>query len=174
MLAAATGVHARLHEIEPAIHAPTRPRPPADAASLLAFEHEAGHALPPGYRAFLLAADGWEHCYLRMSVFGLAELRGGGPWSRAQELLRAYRDEEVLEHLGVEAHEVVPVAAGQRLHLVLAHRADTDRAGEVMWIDAGALVGCYEDFRSWFADLAWRKYRVLSRVEAGRAQGRGE
>jgi hypothetical protein len=168
MLAAAVGVHARLLELEPAIHAPTRPRPSNSDAELRALEAESGEVLPPGYREFLLAADGWKHYYFRLSLFGLAELRGGGAWARGQELLRTYNEEEVLEHLGIDAGDVVPVAAGQRLHLILAYRASTAEAGRIAWIDAGEQVKRYEDFRACFADLAGRKYRSLTRINSAR------
>ena len=165
MLAAAAGVHARLRELEPSHHASTAPRPANTETVLRAYETETGESLPPGYREFLLAADGWEACYFQMDLFSLAELRSGGTEARGRKLLRLYDDEEVLEQLGIDAVDVVPVAAGQRLNLVVVYRFGTDRAGEVVWIDAGEAVGRYPDFRAWFADLAGRKYRALTRID---------
>ncbi|MCD0445886.1 SMI1/KNR4 family protein [Glycomyces sp. A-F 0318] len=166
LLAAALDVNARLRALEPGTHANTRPRTANTEATLRTYETETGEALPPGFRDFLLAADGWKACYFGMGLFGLPELRGGGNWAEGQELLRMYEDEEVLENIGIDPANVMPVAAGQRLNLIVIHRSATATPGRVVWIDAGEALGRFEDFRACIERIVAVKRRHLDRVAA--------
>lgn len=168
LLGVAIGTNARLLELEPNLHWSTLPRVKNTEAGLRAFESEFLETLPPGYRDFLLFADGWEAFYFGMGIFGLPELRGGGNWRPAQELLRTYDDEEVLENIGIDMSDVMPIAAGQRLNLIVVYRAGTATPGQVVWIDSGEEFARFDDFMGCFEFMVSLKQRHLSRVDPDR------
>ncbi|SDD85682.1 SMI1/KNR4 family protein [Glycomyces harbinensis] len=165
LLGAAIGTNARLLELEPNIHSSTLPRVENTEEGLRAFEAEFDERLPPGYRDFLLFADGWEAFYFGMGIFGIPELRGGGNWSPAQELLRTYDDEEVLETIGIDPRDVIPIAAGQRLNLIVVYRSGTATPGRVVWIDSGEELARFDDFQECFRRIVSMKQRHLDRVD---------
>jgi hypothetical protein len=165
LLGVAIGTNARLIELEPNIHWSTLPRAKNSEADLRAFESEFAEALPPGYRDFLLFADGWEAFYFGMAIFGIHELRGGGNWRPAQELLRTYDDEEVLESIGIEMDDVMPIAAGQRLNLIIVYRSGTATPGQVVWIDSGEEFARFDSFKDCFEFMVTLKQRHLSRID---------
>lgn len=165
LISAAARVNARLAELEPNSHGSTLPRERAFEATLLRFEAESPEALPPGYRDFLLFADGWEAFYFGMGIFGLPELRGGGNWRAGQELLQTYADEEVLESIGIDMSEVLPIAAGQGLNLIVIYRPGSAAPGQVVWIDCGEEFARFDDFIGCFEFIVDLKRRRLSRIE---------
>ncbi|SDK87854.1 hypothetical protein SAMN05216298_1797 [Glycomyces sambucus] len=165
LLGVAIGTNARLLELEPEIHWSTLPRVKNSEESLRAYESEFLETLPPGYREFLLFADGWEAFYFGMGIFGIPELRGGGNWNPAQELLRTYDDEEVLESIGIDIGDVMPIAAGQRLNLVVVYRTGTKDAGTVVWINSGEEFGRFSDFKACFEFMVTLKQRHLAQVD---------
>ena len=165
LLGAAIGTNARLLELEPDTHWSTLPRVKNTEAGLREFESDFQEPLPPGYRDFLLYSDGWEAFYFSMGIFGLPELRGGGNWIPAQELLRTYNDEEVLENLGIDIEEVMPIAAGQRLNLVVVYRSRSADPGQVVWINSGEEFARFGDFMSCFEFMVSLKQRHLARID---------
>lgn len=66
-----------LARLDPRGGMPTMPPPGASPASLDAVERRLGFVLPPSYRAFLSAHDGWPGFYQGASLLGAAALSRG-------------------------------------------------------------------------------------------------
>lgn len=130
----------------------TIPREKAREAAVVAYEERAGVPLPPDYRNFLLHANGWPGAYFTLDLFGLAELTGSGAARRARELLEVYEDEEDLAESGLEAADLIPVAAGPGNDLVVIISNDRPGAGTVVWFDGGEF-GRYRNFAAFFQNL---------------------
>jgi hypothetical protein len=138
ILGAAIGVQAQLEEFdEEGLLKSTLPNLKAAEEQVVAFEATLGERLPENYRDFLLHADGWMSCFSVMDLFGLAELKGSGRWNHAQELLRSYEAEEVLEESEVVREQLLPVGAGQGNDLIVLIRNGYPDAGTVIWFDGG-------------------------------------
>ncbi|MBA9007241.1 SMI1/KNR4 family protein [Thermomonospora cellulosilytica] len=140
----------------------TVPRVKATEDELAEFEREIGERLPSSYRNFLLHANGWPRFYYRMDLFGIPELRGGGNWPVANELLTVYA-EDVLPSVDLDPKGVVPVGAGQGMRdLLLVVREGWPAAGEVSWID-GEEIGRFEDFATFMAYMVQNRREYYER-----------
>jgi hypothetical protein len=126
----------------------TVPRLKLSPEALAEFEHEIGEPLPQEFHDFLLHADGWPGVYYDLDLFGTSELRGGGKWRTAQNLLDVYGGEGVLDALGLDPKGVVPVAAGDGNDLVLLVRRGWPDAGQVSWILGGEEFIRAEDYKA--------------------------
>lgn len=149
-LLAAIELQSRIEETDPEqLIEGTVPNIGASEAEIAAFESMRGERLPVSYREFLLHANGWEASCFMIDLFGLQELHGGGRWQRAQDLFSSYEAEEVLEDSGLEATDLLPVAAGQGADLIVLVRQGRPRSGTAIWFDGGEF-GRYEDFSDFF------------------------
>lgn len=126
----------------------TIPRLKLTPEALEALEREVGEPFPSDFHDFLLHADGWEGVYYDLDLFGSRELRGGGRWPIAKELLDIYTEEGVMEALRLDPKGVMPVAAGDGTDLVLLIRPGWENAGEVVWIIGGQQYIHAEDYKA--------------------------
>lgn len=150
-LRAAIDLQLESEALQPMLRGATAPNVGASEVEIASFESVRGERLPVSYRAFLSHANGWEESCFMIDLFGLRELRGGGRWQRAQDLLASYEAEEVLDESGLEATDLMPVAAGQGADLIVLVRQGRPASGTVIWFDGGEF-GRYQDFSAFFQD----------------------
>lgn len=138
------------------------PEPSAAEDDVATFEAGFGEQLPRPFRNFLLHANGWHDFYFGLNLFGLAELRGGGKAQRAAELIASYEAEEVFEESGINVADLLPVAAGDGIDLVVLIREGRTHAGAVFWFDGGEYAR-FEDFGEFFEFVLQLLQRYLAR-----------
>lgn len=135
------------------IESTTLPREKATEADIAAFEARVDGHIDAHYRNFLLHANGWPNVLYDIGLFGLPEFDGAGNWPDANEQLGIYHDEGVLADSGLEADQIVPIAAGEgTIALIVIARPDTKNAGTVVWFDGGE-VDRWSNFTEFFLSL---------------------
>jgi hypothetical protein len=109
-------------------------------------------ALDPDYRQFLKHADGWRGFYQWVDLFGTKELLGT-LCVEAQRTLRLLSRGSALAALGVEAADLLPIAASTNgTDVFVIVRAERALAGTVIWL-AGTIVDRFATFSEFFRTM---------------------
>jgi hypothetical protein len=154
----------QLHALDP-IEPDSLPSLKADEADIVAYERELGERLPEVYRSFLLHANGWRGFYYDVDLFGLEELYGGGASDLAEDLLDSYVDEGVLDDIGLDPDDVMPVGAGRgSTTLFLIIRPGRPGAGQVSWIGSGKETDRFADFADFIASMTAYDLRRIEQL----------
>jgi hypothetical protein len=121
----------------------------ATEAKLRAVEAHLGEALDPGYRAFLLHADGWPAFYQSVDLFGSDDLVSSDRYLHAAEMLN-FVESAALAASGLRSEELLPIAVSPvDLDLFVMTKQSAPRPGVVVWL-AGSEVDRFESFDDYF------------------------
>jgi hypothetical protein len=136
----------------------------ATEAMVLAVEGHLGEPLDPGYRAFLLHADGWPAFFQTVDLFGSEDLVGGHRGRHAIEMLRDVED-AVLTGGGLRRDELLPIAVSPvDLDLFVMTRQSAPQPGIVIWL-AGAEVDRFPTFDEYFLAMVDYNRREVQNLQ---------
>ena len=114
----------------------TLPSVAASEQALSVVEARLGFCLDGEYKSFLQHADGWQHFFHKVHLFGTRELSGYGLYTRANKLLQSLHDPV----LSAPKSSLMPIAVSENdIDLFVLDRSSETQSQPVIWFAGGEI-----------------------------------